>query len=62
MKDAVTPKPAAATPAPRVHASATLNQIAAAPKQAIDQAKEVVAARRGNEQVRIDAMAAGGKT
>jgi hypothetical protein len=62
MKDAVTPKPAAATPAPAgptPSPSATLNQIAAAPKQTIDKAKEVVAARRGNEQARIDAMAAG---
>jgi hypothetical protein len=60
MKDAVTPKPAAATPAPPGPTpSATLNQIAAAPKQAVDKAKEVVAARRGNEQARIDAMAAG---
>jgi len=54
-KDAVTPKPAAPGPTP----SATINQIAAAPKQAVDKAKEVVAARRGNEQARIDAMAAG---
>ena len=54
-KDAVTPKPAAPGPTP----SATLNEIAAAPKQAVDKAKEVVAARRGNEQARIDAMAAG---
>ena len=60
MKDAVTPKPAAATPAPPGPTpSAMLNQIAAAPKQAVDKAKEVVATRRGNEQARIDAMAAG---
>jgi hypothetical protein len=55
MKDAVTPAPVAPGPTP----SATLNEIAAAPKQAIDKAKEAVAARRGNEQARIDAMAAG---
>jgi hypothetical protein len=55
MRDAVTPQPTVPGPTP----SATLNEIAAAPKQAIDKAKEVVAARRGNEQARIDAMAAG---
>jgi len=55
MKDAATPKPAATGPTP----SDTLNQIAAAPKQAVDKARDVVAARRENEQARIDAMAAG---
>jgi len=60
LQNVVAPKPAAATPAlPGPTPSATLNQIAAAPKQAIDKAKDVVAARRGNEQARIDAMAAG---
>lgn len=60
LQNVVAPKPAAATPAlPGPTPSATLNQIAAAPKQAIDKAKDIVAARRGNEQARIDAMAAG---
>ncbi len=55
-----TPIPASATPAtPGPTPSAVLNQIAAAPKQAIDKAKDVVAARRSNEQARIDAMSAG---
>jgi len=60
MQNAVASKPSVATPAPSGPTpSATLNQIAAAPKQAIDKAKDVVAARRSNEQARIDAMAGG---
>jgi len=46
-------KPAAITP------SETLNQIAAAPKQMIDKAQDVIAARRGNEQDRVDAVLEG---
>ena len=58
--NSVVPKPTVATRAPPGPTpSATLNEIAAAPKQAVDKAKDVVAARRGNEQARIDAMAAG---
>ena len=58
--NAVTPKPAEVKPAPSGPTpSVTLNEIAAAPKQAVDKAKDVVAARRSNEQARIDAMAAG---
>jgi len=58
--NAIAPKPAVATPAPPGPTpSATLNEIAAVPKQAIDKAKDVVAARRSNEQARIDAMSAG---
>lgn len=60
LKDAVTPTPASATPAtPGPTPSATLNQIVAVPQQAIDKAKDVVTARRNNEQARIDAMSAG---
>ncbi len=46
-------KPAAVTP------SETLNQIAAAPKQMIDKAQDVVTARRGLEQDRVDAVLEG---
>lgn len=46
-------KPAAVTP------SETLNQIAAAPKQMIDKAQDVIASRRGNEQDRVDAVLEG---
>ncbi len=46
-------KPAAVTP------SETLNQIAAAPKQMIDKAQDVVAARRELEQDRVDAVLEG---
>ncbi len=46
-------KPAAVTP------SETLNQIAAAPKQMIDKAQGVIAARRENEQQRVDAAVDG---
>jgi len=46
-------KPAAVTP------SETLNQIAAMPKAMIDKAQDAVAARRGNEQERVDAVLEG---
>jgi hypothetical protein len=46
-------KPAAVTP------SETINQIAAMPKAMIDKAQGAVAARRGNEQERVDAVLEG---
>ena len=46
---AQTAKPAAVTP------SETLNQFAAMPKAAINKAQDAIAARRGNEQDRVDA-------
>jgi hypothetical protein len=52
-KSAPADKPAAVTP------SETLNQIAAMPKAMVDKAQEAVAARRGNEQERVDAVLEG---
>lgn len=49
----------AAKPAAVTTPSETLNQIAAAPKQMIDKAQGVVAARRGLEQDRVDAVLEG---
>ena len=53
MPVVVLPKPTAPTP------PVTLDQIAAAPGQAIDKARDAIAARRASEQDRIDALAAG---
>ena len=52
-KPAPADKPAAVTP------SETLNQIAAMPKAMIDKAQAAVAARRGSEQERVDAVLEG---
>lgn len=52
-KTAPADKPAAVTP------SETLNQIAAMPKAMVDKAQAAVAARRGNEQERVDAVLEG---
>jgi hypothetical protein len=52
-KKAPADQPAAVTP------SETLNQIAAMPKAMIDKAQDAVAARRGNEQQRVEAVLEG---
>ena len=55
------PPPVAAKPKPAapLTPSDTLNTLAHAPVNAINKAQDAVAARRGSEQSRIDAMAAG---